>query len=265
MMMRYCPLFSGSTGNCTYVGTADGGLLIDVGVSARRIKTALTEREIDPTSIRAVLLTHEHSDHVAGLQVLCKQFGWPVVASEGTLDGLAEQNKLPANGRIYMLPADRSLALAGLRITPFEAPHDSRQCFGYRIDSEDGRSLAMTTDLGYMPDHILQAIKGCQTLHIESNHDPEMLRNGPYPYWLIQRIRGEGGHLSNQECAAVLPSLVEAGASRIVLAQLSEHNNTPALAQSVSAAALSAAGIAVGKDCLLSVAKPTGDSPVVYF
>lgn len=264
-MMRYCPLFSGSTGNCTYVGTADGGLLIDAGVSAKRIKTALVERDIDPVTIRAVLLTHEHTDHVAGLQVLCKQFGWSVVASEGTLDGLAEQGRLPGNGKIYMLPADRTLAVAGLNITPFETPHDSRQCYGYRIDSEDGRSLAMTTDLGYLPDSVLQTIKGCQTVHIESNHDPEMLRNGPYPYWLIQRIRGEGGHLSNQECAAILPALVASGANRIVLAHLSEHNNTPALAQECATAALTAAGAAVGRDCLLSVAKPVGDSPVVYF
>lgn len=263
--MRYCPLFSGSSGNCTYVGTADGGVLIDAGVSAKRIKNALIEREIDPATIRTVLLTHEHNDHVAGLKVLCKQFGWSVVASEGTLDGLTAEDKLPGNGKIYMLPADRSLTVAGLRITPFEAPHDSRQCYGYRIDSEDGRSLAMTTDLGYVPDTVLQAILGCQTVHIESNHDPEMLRNGPYPPWLIQRIRGKGGHLSNQECAAILPALLKAGATRFVLAHLSEHNNTPAMALDCASAALMAAGATVGRDCLLSVAKPTGDSPVIYF
>ncbi len=263
--MRYCPLFSGSSGNCTYVGTAEGGVLIDAGVSALRIKKALLEREIDPATIRAVLLTHEHSDHVKGLQVLCKQFGWAVVASEGTLDGLVAEDKLPINGKVYTLPADRSLAVAGLQITPFETPHDSRQCYGYRIDSEDGRSLAMTTDLGFIPDSVLHAILGCQTVHIESNHDPEMLRNGPYPYWLIQRIRGEGGHLSNQQCATALPTLLKAGATRFVLAHLSEHNNTPALATACASAALTATGATVGSDCLLSVAKPTGDSPVIYF
>ena len=247
------------------MGTADGGVLIDAGVSAKRIKAALIDRDIDPTTIRAVLLTHEHSDHVAGLQVLCKQFGWSVVASEGTLDGLAEQDRLPCDGKIYMLPANRSFSVAGLRITPFETPHDSRQCYGYRIDSEDGRSLAMTTDLGYIPDTVLQMIKGCQTIHIESNHDPEMLRNGPYPYWLIQRIRGEGGHLSNQECATILPALVEAGATRIVLAHLSEHNNTPELELECAGNALKTTGITVGRDCLLSVAKPIGDTPVIYF
>ena len=265
-MMRYCPLFSGSSGNCTYVGTADGGVLIDVGVSAKRIKEALTQREIDPATIRAVLLTHEHGDHVKGLKVLCKQFGWSVVASEGTLDGLAAEDNLPANGKLYTLPADRSLTVAGLHITPFETPHDSRQCYGYRIDSEDGRSLAMTTDLGYMPESVLEVIKGCQTVHIESNHDPEMLRCNPtYPQWLIQRIRGKGGHLSNQDCAAALPILLKAGANRIVLAHLSEQNNTPAMALECASAALTAAGASVGRDCLLSVAQPTGDGPVIYF
>lgn len=264
-MLRYCSLFSGSSGNCTYVGTGDGGILIDVGVSARRITTALKERDIDPRSIRAVLLTHEHSDHVSGLRVLSKQFHWPVVASQGTLDALAAHDQITADQCLYMLPQDRTLSVAGMQITPFATPHDSRECYGYRIDTEDGRSLAMTTDLGYMPQHVLHTITGCQFLHIESNHDPEMLRNGPYPPWLIQRIRGQGGHLSNDECAAALPHLVEAGATRIVLAHLSEHNNTPDLAEKTACAALSAVGASGGRDYLLSVAKPTGDGPVVYF
>ena len=264
-MLRYCSLFSGSSGNCTYVGTADGGILIDVGVSAKRIRTALQERDIDPGGIRAVLLTHEHSDHVAGLRVLGKQFGWPVVASAGTLDALVEQDKLCENQALYVLPTDKKLAIAGLQITPFNTPHDSRECYGYRIDSEDGRSLAMTTDLGYVPQSVYDTIKGCQFLHIESNHDPLMLRNGPYPPWLIQRIRGEGGHLSNQDCAAILPSLLQAGATRIVLAHLSEQNNTPGMARDCACAALNDCGAAENRDYLLSVAKPTGDSPVIYF
>ena len=264
-MLRYCSLFSGSSGNCTYVGTADGGILIDVGVSARRITNALKERDIDPTSIRAVLLTHEHADHVSGLRVLSKQFHWPVVASHGTLDALTENDQVLSDQRLYMLPLDRKLTIAGMQITPFAAPHDSRECYGYRLDTADGRSLAMTTDLGYMPQSVKDTITGCQFLHIESNHDLEMLRNGPYPPWLIGRIRGQGGHLSNDECAAILPHLVEAGATRIVLAHLSEHNNTPDLAERTACAALSSAGATMGRDYLLSVAKVTGDGPIVYF
>ncbi len=263
-MLRYCSLFSGSSGNCTYVGTADGGVLLDVGVSARRIETALREREIDPTTIRAVFLSHEHSDHVAGLQVLCKHFGWPVLASEGTLDALAESDKLAACRRLYMMEPGQKVSVVGMQVTPFATPHDSRQCFGYRVDGAD-RSLAVVTDLGYMPEGVLAAVTGCQLVHIESNHDPDMLRDGPYPYPLKQRIRGQGGHLSNEDCAAVLPGLVEAGTTRIVLAHLSGHNNTPELAQSCSVGTLSQAGIAVGRDCLLSVAQPTGTQPVTYF
>ena len=264
-MLRYCSLFSGSSGNSTYIGTAAGGLLIDAGVSAKRITTALEQRNIDPATIKAVLLTHEHSDHVAGLRVLCKKYGWPVVASEGTLEALAEQDKINAEQRLFMLPRDTRLDIAGMQITPFETPHDSRECYGYRIDTEDGRSLAMTTDLGYMPQSVMDAIAGCQLLHIESNHDPEMLRNGPYPYWLIQRIRGEGGHLSNQDCAAVLPQLLKAGATRIVLAHLSEHNNTPNLALECAVNALKGTGATSGRDYLLSAAKSVGDGDVIYF
>ena len=264
-MLRYCSLFSGSSGNCTYVGTAEGGLLIDVGVSARRITTALKERDIDPASIRAVLLTHEHNDHVAGLRVLCKQNGWPVIASEGTLEALTENNTVSPEQKLYLLPNNKRLTVAGMQITPFDTPHDSRQCYGYRIDTADGRSLAMTTDLGYMPQSVMDTIIGCQFLHIESNHDPEMLMGGEYPYWLKQRIRGRGGHLSNQDCAAVLPDLLAAGATRIVLAHLSEHNNTPAMAQGCAETALTACGATQGRDYLLSVAKTVGDSPVIYF
>ena len=264
-MLRYCSLFSGSSGNCTYIGTSNGGVLMDVGVSARRITTALKERDIDPCSIRAVVLTHEHNDHVAGLRVLSKQFHWPIVASQGTLDALVAGGQVSAEQKLYTLPMDRCVTIAGMKITPFAAPHDSRECYGYRVDTESGRSLAMTTDLGYMPQSIMDVITGCQFIHIESNHDTEMLRNGPYPYWLIKRIRGQGGHLSNDECAAVLPRLAEAGATRIVLAHLSEHNNTAALAEQTARNALAAVGATMGRDYLLSVAKPIGDSPVVYF
>lgn len=264
-MIRYCALFSSSSGNCSYIGNSDGGILIDAGVSARRIRDALTQREIDPASIRAVLVTHEHSDHVAGLRVLCKTYGWPVLASAGTLDALAEGDKVTPAQRLYALEPGEAVAIHGLQVTPFTVPHDSRQCFGYRIDSADGRSAAFATDMGFVSDEVLQAITGCQLIHIESNHDPLMLQNGPYPYVLKQRILGHGGHLSNEACSAVLPSLAAAGASRFVLAHLSVQNNLPGLAKEKATAALDAVGCAVGRDCLLSVAEPIGSQPVMYF
>ena len=264
-MLRYCSLFCGSTGNCTYVGTAEGGLLVDVGVSAKRIIRALESRDIDPASIRAVRVSHEHSDHVAGLRVLGKKYGWPVIASEGTLDALTEEDKTAPNQPLYVVQPGQTVTAAGLRITAFSTPHDSRSCLGFRVDSGDGRSLAVAPDMGYLPQSVLDALTGCQLIHIESNHDPEMLRTGPYPYYLQQRILGQGGHLSNAVCAGALPGLVVAGATRIALAHLSQHNNTPALAQDTAVGALAAADVAVGQDCLLWVTQPDSDQPVLYF
>ena len=263
-MLRYCSLFSGSSGNATYVGTADGGLLIDAGVSAKRIEEALHRRDIDPQTIRAVLVTHEHTDHIAGLRVLCRRYGWPVIASMGTLDALAADDRVCAGQRLFSIDPGQRFAVSGMSVTAFATPHDSRQCLGFRVDGADGVSLALATDMGYVTKETMQAITGCRLIHIESNHDPVMLRNGPYPLSLQKRILGAGGHLSNAACAAALPRLVEAGAQRIVLAHLSEHNNTPALAQSTSVNALSKAGMKQGRDYLLRTASPVGAEPVCY-
>ncbi|MBQ4612317.1 MAG: MBL fold metallo-hydrolase [Clostridia bacterium] len=264
-MMRYCALFSGSSGNSTYVATAQGGLLVDAGVSAKRIELALTERQIDPKSIRAVLVTHEHVDHVQGLKVLCKRYGWPVLASVGTLDALAQDGRVSPEQRLYALTNAKSVTVGDMKITPFATPHDSRESMGFRFDAEDGRSLAVATDMGYMTQEVLDAICGCQTVHIESNHDPVMLRDGAYPYPLKMRILGERGHLSNDACAEVLPTLLEAGATRFALSHLSAHNNTPELALRTASASLACVGASVGRDCLLWVSEPTGTQPIVYF
>ncbi|MBO5670039.1 MAG: MBL fold metallo-hydrolase [Clostridia bacterium] len=263
-MMRYCSLFSGSSGNSTYVATSQGGVLVDVGVSAKRIVQSLEEREIDPRSIKAVLITHEHTDHVAGLRVLCKRFGWPVLASKGTLDALAQNGVVHEGQRLYALTEDAPISIGELRVTPFYTPHDSRSSMGFRFDSAD-RSMAVATDMGYMMPTVMEHLRGCQLVHIESNHDPDMLRNGTYPYSLQKRILGDFGHLSNDACAAVLPQLVRDGTTRLVLAHLSEQNNTPPLAYRTAEHALNERGIAVGRDCLLSVAQPTGTQAVTYF
>ena len=263
-MMRYCSLFSGSSGNCTYVATRDGGVLVDTGVSAKRISAALAERDIDPHSIRTVLVTHEHTDHVAGLRVLCKRYGWSVLASEGTLDALAQSDRVTQEQRLYAVSSGKPITIGDLTVTPFATPHDSRSSLGFRFDADD-RSLAIATDMGYMMPEVLDVLRGCQLLHIESNHDPVMLRNGPYPYPLKKRIFSDLGHLSNEACAAVLPELVRAGATRIALAHLSQHNNTPQLAERTARDALAMQGIDVGRDCLLWVAEPQSTQPIVYF
>lgn len=263
-MMRYCSLFSGSSGNCTYIATSNGGVLVDTGVSAKRIQQALCEREIDAKSIKAVLVTHEHTDHVSGLRVLCKRYGWPVLASEGTLDALVQKGCVEADVRLYVVSADKPLTIGEMCVTPFWTPHDSRASMGFRFDAED-RSMAVATDMGYIMPEVMDILRGCDLLHIESNHDPLMLRNGPYPYPLKMRILSDRGHLSNDACAAVLPELVRSGTTRIALAHLSQHNNTPQLAERTAREALMAQGISVGDDCLLWVAQPVSEQPIVYF
>ncbi len=263
-MLRYCSLFSGSGGNSTYVGTADAGILIDAGVSAKRIECALRQRDIDPRSIRVVLVTHEHIDHIAGLRVLCKRYGWPLIASGGTLSAMVEGDKINAGHRLYCIEDAQTVTIANLSVSAFATPHDSRASLGYRISDDGGMSIAVATDMGYITASVKAAITGAQLVHIESNHDITMLRNGPYPYPLKQRIEGERGHLSNAACAELLPHLLQNGAERFVLAHLSEENNRPSLARQSAAAALADVGAVEGTDYLLDVAAPIGQQPLIY-
>lgn len=261
-MARFCPLFSGSSGNCLYVGTSDSGILIDGGVSARRIEKALRDREIDPRCIQAVFVTHEHTDHTDGLRVFQKRFGTPVYASNGTREGLYESGALE-EGRC--LPLTDCVELDGFSVTSFPISHDCRQGTGFCITLRDGRRVGIATDLGEMTDTVRDHLTGCDLIHIESNHDVRMLENGPYPYPLKRRILSPVGHLSNEACARELPRLVETGTTRIFLGHLSRENNLPWLAQAASQSALQLAGLQENIDYLLRVAPPENDQPLLIF
>ncbi len=266
-MARYCPLFSGSEGNCTYIGNADAGILIDAGVSAKRIETALAARGIDPRRIAAVFVTHEHSDHIAGLKVLTKRYGMRVYATRGTMEALCEGEKVAAGTACFALPADGRTKVqeGGCEITAFTTPHDSRQSCGYRIHTADDRTVAVATDIGNMTATVREAIRGCDLIQIESNHDIPMLLGGPYPDFLKQRILAVTGHLSNPACAAELVGLAKSGTTRFVLAHLSQHNNRPDLALSTARTALSEGGLLEGADYLLRVASPEDTRGIMVF
>ena len=258
-MARFCPLFSGSSGNCLYIGTPDSGILIDGGVSARRIEKALQERNVDPRRIQGIFVTHEHTDHTAGLRVFQKRFGTPVYASMGTRDGLYESGALCAES--VCIPMDDTVALDDFEITPFATPHDCRQSTGFRVTVRDGRMVGIATDLGEMTDTVRQHLTGCDLIHIESNHDVRMLENGPYPYILKRRILSSTGHLSNEACARELPRLIQTGTTRVFLGHLSRENNSPWLAQAASQSALQMAGLQENVDYQLRVAPPENDQP----
>lgn len=262
-MAKYCSLFSGSSGNCTYLASPAGGILVDAGVSAKRIREALTMRGVDSATIKAVFITHEHTDHVSGLKVFLKQFPVPVYATRGTLDALIAKDLLPSGAQVYIM--DGEARAAGMTVTAFATPHDSVESCGYRITFPDERTAAIATDMGCLTDTVTAAIHGCDLVHIESNHDVRMLECGPYPYMLKRRVLGRGGHLSNDACASLLPSLLQSGTTRFVLAHLSKENNLPELAHRVSLAALEAGGAVIGSDCLLSVASPQNDGGITIF
>ncbi len=262
-MARFCPLFSGSSGNCTYVGTPEGGILIDAGVSAKRIETACWDRGIGMDSIRGIFVTHEHSDHTAGLRVLQKRFGIPIFASRGTRAGLIEGGVLPADADCRIM--ENAVELAGLQVMFFRTPHDSRESTGYRVSSSDGRTLAVATDMGHMTDEVRTALYGCDLVLIESNHDIRMLENGPYPYVLKRRILASTGHLSNDACSVELPELIRRGTTRLFLAHLSKENNSPELAYITAQSALVEAGMRAEVDFVLRVAPRTDLEPMMVF
>ena len=255
-------LFSGSSGNCTYIGAGDHGILIDAGVSAKRITLALQQRELDPAGIQAIFVTHEHTDHICGVRVLADKFGIPVFASEGTLLAMEAEDHLPRKSDAYILDLPR-IAIGDFEISSFRTSHDAAESCGYRVTLPDGRGVAVCTDLGFVSQGVREGIAGCDVIVMESNHDPNMLRTGPYPGYLKERIAGRRGHLSNGDCAAELPRFVQTGTTRLILSHLSKENNIPTLVRRIAEGALKDAGITVGRDCLITVAAPCDTPPVL--
>lgn len=262
-MARFCPLFSGSSGNCIYVGNSTEGLLVDAGVSARRMERALWEHEIDPGTIRAVLVTHEHADHITGLRVFTKKHRLPVYATPGTCAALREKHALEAS--TLCLPLDKPLELGGFTVTAFPTSHDCRESCGYRITLPDERCVGIATDMGIMTETVRKHLQGCDLIHIESNHDVRMLENGPYPYPLKRRILSSAGHLSNAACARELPELVRRGTTRIFLGHISRENNLPELAYTTAQSELAACGFVENRDYVLCVAEPECHRPYTVF
>ncbi len=252
-MARFCPLFSGSSGNSYYIGSASSGVLIDAGRTAKQLTNMLDLCGIDIDAIKAIFVTHEHSDHVQGLRVLASRHHIQVYSSTGTIGALGKMGCLNDKFQSDVIDGN-GVECAGMYIKPFHTSHDSAESIGYHVQTQDGRSAAVSTDLGYMSDEVRSALAGTDLVVLESNHDIGMLNNGPYPYPLKKRILSDTGHLSNLACADELCSLANKGTSRFVLAHLSSENNTPELAYQTALCALTLAGLKPGIDFELNVA-----------
>lgn len=232
-------LASGSSGNAALLSCGETHLLIDAGISCRRITTALKTLAVTPDALTAILITHTHSDHIAGLTVLLKKTDCPIFATVQSCRALAL--RIPAlTPRLWEIATP--LSCGTVTITPVPTSHDSPGSCGWRFDTADG-SVGYLTDTGYVTPEAAALLPGSDLVLLESNHDPEALRSGPYPYYLQQRIAGTEGHLCNADAAAFAVTLAKSGASEIVLAHLSQDNNTPAMALNCVSAALAAAGL----------------------
>ncbi len=262
-MAKLYPLFSGSKGNCYYVCSGSGGVLLDVGVSAKRITEALYHNEIDIKSIKAIFITHEHSDHISGLRVFASKHGIDVYACESTVDAI--ERKGLTNDKYKLHKVDDTIIIDDMKIDSFKISHDSFGGLGYVVHTGDGRKLGLATDTGMLTSSIKKSLLGCDTVVIESNHDVDMLLNGMYPYDLKRRILSDIGHLSNETCSNFLPHLVKSGTTKIVLAHLSEENNMPLLAYQSAVSSLLCENMKIDNDYKLSIAPiKTNGTSIIY-
>lgn len=262
-MAKAVPLFSGSKGNSYYIGSGSEGVLIDAGRNCKQIEAALAMNDIDISTIQAVFITHEHTDHCSALRVLAKKYHLDVYASSGTLRALEMSGKLDASTKAFVI--DDSIALGNMQISRVNTPHDAAESCCYRVTAPDGKSALIATDMGVMTDGVRHAAAQSDFVVLESNHDLEMLKTGPYPYPLKKRILSDKGHLSNEACAAELVELVNNGTLRLMLGHLSEQNNTPNLALRTSVCELERAGMKYKNDFTLDVAPSVATVKSVIF
>lgn len=237
--MKLYSIASGSSGNCILVGDNNTHILVDAGISKKRIVEGLKDKSIDPKDIQGILITHEHSDHICGLGVMSRQYHIPIYGTEKTIDYIRFQcdnisGKKGTLGNIdeglfNVIKADSHFSIGELDINPFNIYHDAVEPVGYRI-SKDHKNVAVATDLGHYDDYIVDSLKDLDAILIEANHDIRMLETGIYPYQLKRRILGDFGHLCNEMCGRLLDEILSPRMKKIILGHLSHENNLPELA-----------------------------------
>lgn len=222
MSLQFASLGSGSSGNSTLVRVDDTLLLVDVGFSAKAITERLATLDVNPADLHAILISHEHSDHVKGLSVLARKHNIPVWLTRGTYQKLKDK-KLP---RVEYIHPHGSFCIGDAKVTPFPVPHDAAEPCQY-IVGDGARRVAIATDMGFVTEYVYDQLTGVDALLLEANYDGQMLNNGTYPWALRKRIDGNYGHLSNDQSAALAAALEHGGLQKLCLGHLSENNNTP--------------------------------------
>lgn len=229
--MKFSSIASGSKGNCLLYENNDVKLLVDAGISKKRIEEGMSEYGSSLEEVNGILITHEHSDHISGLGVVSRKYHIPIYATKGTISKILEDSKVGTIDRNLFneIEENKDFYMGSTLVTPFSISHDAAQPVAYRFDS-DGKSMAVATDMGMYDDYIIGNLKGLDAVLIESNHDINMLQIGPYPYTLKRRIWGNKGHLSNETCGNLLNEIISDRLKKVILGHLSKENNLPELA-----------------------------------
>ena len=228
-MFNFYSLYSGSSGNSLFLESENTKLLIDAGVSSKKIENALNSLEIAPESIDGILITHEHSDHVQGLGTFAKKFNLPVFVNQKTLDAMPKQKEKISEKNINIFKIEEKFEIGDLKIKPFSIPHDAANPCGFNI-FKDNKKISIATDIGHMTRGILKNLEDSIFIMLESNYDPNVLMYSKYPYPLKSRIAGPNGHLSNELAGKTISHLLNSGLQQAILGHLSKQSNFPELA-----------------------------------
>ena len=262
-MAIFTTLYSGSSGNCAVVQNDSGYLLIDMGKSCRITLNALKEMGLSVRDCQGILITHEHSDHVKGLDTFLKHYNIPVFSGADTLDMLQSRGTLPPMVESVAIEG-RTEEIGGFRVTAFPTSHDV-PCVGFRIETPQGGVMAYASDLGTLTPPVHENLAACDLVALEANYDLQRLRYGPYPGYLKTRIESRRGHLDNRECAAKVAELAQSGCSKFSLLHLSQENNLPELALGAVADAFRAAGLTPKPELVVQAQERNAVSPVMEF
>lgn len=253
MSTRACTLFSGSSGNSIFVGKGKSGILIDIGVSCKRLEENLKRHKISPYVIKGILITHEHSDHIAGISVFARKYKVPVYANELTIRKAKSIMKSSELIDFRRIDIGLTFGIDKFTCKAIQVSHDAISPVAYKIDTGDS-IISVVTDTGILSDYMIQELTGSDLIFLEANYDEEMLWNGPYTWPLKQRVSSYYGHLSNEQTAIAASELIKSGTRRIVLIHLSKNNNRPNLAYDYINSYLFDLGLLNGEDYSLTIA-----------
>lgn len=254
-MARFVTLYSGSSGNASVIEEDGDFILIDIGKSCKATITALKERNLSPDRLKGVLITHEHTDHIGGLEVFSRHVPAPVYSHPHTLEMLRRKGHLSAGIDCRPLETDANHSVGGFNVASFSLSHDTDVCSGYRVTTPAQKTAAYATDLGVVSKTVFERLKDAELVALEANYDADMLRFGRYPAYLKKRIASEVGHLSNEESASVVAELMADGCNKFAFCHLSEENNRPQQVQLALEETLAAYNVEIPDECEVQIAR----------